>query len=218
MQLKNNKILLVDDNIALRGMLSFSLETAGYGVVEAESREEAILQLKQHSIPVVILDLGMPPNQYTPEEGLAVLNWTVENQPETNVVVLTGQDNESVSYSALKQGAFDFLEKPVTVEMLLVAVKRAYLFYEQTQKLKQQEGIQKVQIEVCLGQGVKETRNQAEQKLVKQVLADTGFNVHEAARRLGLKRENMYYLIKKYHLQREEGLTPLKKGNMNDKL
>jgi len=207
-----NKILLVDDNSALRGMLSFSLETAGYEVFEAESRAEAILQLKQHRIPVVILDMGMPPNQYTPEEGLTVLDWVVINQPETNVIVLTGQESERVSYLALKQGAFDFLEKPVTVEMLLAAIKRAYLFYEQTSKLKQQEGIQKVQIEVCLGQGVKETRNQAEQKLVKQVLSDTGFNVHEAARRLGLKRENMYYLIKKYDLQREEELEPSKKG------
>lgn len=202
--LKNNKILLVDDNIALRGMLCFSLETAGYEVIEAESRTEAILQLKQYSPPVVILDMGMPPHQYTPEEGLAVLDWTIANQPETNVVVLTGQDDESISYLALKKGAFDFLEKPVTVDMLLVAVKRACLFYEQTKRLKQEEGIQKVQIEVSLGQGVKETRNQAEQKLVKQVLADTGFNVHEAARRLGLKRENLYYLIKKYDLQREE--------------
>ena len=200
----------MDDNVALRGMLAFSLETAGYEVIEAASREEAILELKQYSIPVIILDLGMPPNQYTPEEGLAVLDWIVANQPETNVVVLTGQDNESVSYLALKQGAFDFLEKPVTVDALLVAVKRAWLFYDQTKKLKQQEGIQKVQIEVCLGQGVKETRNQAEQKLVKQVLADTGFNVHEAARRLGLKRENLYYLIKKYGLQREEGVEPSK--------
>jgi DNA-binding NtrC family response regulator len=208
--LKNNKILLVDDNDALRGMLGFSLEMMGYDVLEAESRPKAILQLKKHMPPVVILDMGMPPNQYTPEEGLAVLDWIIANKPETNVVVLTGQECESVSYLALKKGAFDFLEKPVTVEMLLVAVKRACLFYDQTQKLKQQEGIQKVQIEVSLGQGVKETRNQAEQKLVKQVLADTEFNVHEAARRLGIKRENMYYLIKKYHLQREEGIVSSK--------
>ena len=201
--MKKNKILLVDDNSALRGMLSFSLETAGYEVIEAESRAEAILQLKQYLPPVVVLDMGMPPNQYTPEEGLAVLDWIITNQPETNVLVLTGQESESVSYLALKKGAFDFLEKPVTVEMLLVAVKRACLFYEQTKKLKQEEGIHKVNIEVSLGQGVKETRNQAEKKLVKQVLADTEFNVHEAARRLGLKRENLYYLIKKYDLQRE---------------
>ncbi|HHS99503.1 MAG TPA: Fis family transcriptional regulator, partial [Thiomicrospira sp.] len=52
-------------------------------------------------------------------------------------------------------------------------------------------------------EGVKSIRNQAEQKLLKQVLADTDFNVHETARRLGIKRENVYYLIKKYSIQRD---------------
>lgn len=200
--MKKNNILLVDDNPALRGMLSFSLELAGYSLVEAESKDEAIECLKNQAICVVLLDMGMPPNQYTPEEGLAVLDWLMVNQPEVKVVVLTGQDYERVSYLALKKGAFDFLEKPVTVEALLASVKRACLFYDQTEKLKQQEGVQTIQVEVFLGQGVKEIRNQAEQKLVKQVLSDTEFNVHETARRLGLKRENVYYLIKKYGIQR----------------
>lgn len=202
--MNTNRVLLVDDNPALRGMLAFSLESEGYEVIEAGSKSEAIILLQKHSIWIVVLDMGMPPNQYTPEEGLAVLNWLMKNQPETKVVVLTGQDSESVSYLALKHGAFDFLEKPVTVDALLVAVKRAGLFYAQTEKLKQEEGVQKVQLEVTLGAGVKGIRNQAEEKLLKQVLADTDFNVHETARRLGLKRENVYYLIKKYSIQRTD--------------
>ena len=202
--MKNTNILLVDDNDALRSMLSFSLEQEGYSVFEAESRESALIILQSQEIRIVLLDMGMPPNQYTPEEGLAVLDWLREHRPDIKVIVLTGQDDESVSYSALKRGAFDFLDKPVTVEALLTAIKRARLFYDQTEKLKEQEGIQTVQLEMSLGQGVKEIRNQAEQKLIKQVLADTRFNVHETARRLGLKRENIYYLIKKYSLQREE--------------
>ena len=202
--MKRYNVLLVDDNPALRGLLGFSLELSGYSIIEAESREEALQCLKSQSVQVVVLDMGMPPNQYSPEEGLAVLDWVTTHQPEVNVLVLTGQEAESISYLALKKGAFDFLEKPVTADALVVAVKRACLFFEQTEKLKQQEGVQKVQIEVTLGQGVKEARNQAEKKLVKQVLVDTGFNVHESARRLGLKRENVYYLIKKYQIQRED--------------
>lgn len=202
--MKNTNILLVDDNDALRSMLSFSLEQEGYPVFEAESRTSALAVLQSQEIRIVLLDMGMPPNQYTPEEGLAVLDWLRVHRPEIKVIVLTGQDDEGVSYSALKRGAFDFLEKPVTVEALLTAIKRARLFYDQIEKLKAQEGIQTVQLEMSLGHGVKEIRNQAEQKLIKQVLADTGFNVHETARRLGLKRENIYYLIKKYGLQREE--------------
>lgn len=209
--MKKTTLLLVDDNHALRSMLAFSLELAGYPVFEAESRLEALEILQSQDIHIVLLDMGMPPHQYTPEEGLAVLDWLSENLPEVKVLVLTGQEEENVSYLALKKGAFDFLAKPVSVDMLLAAIKRARLFSQQREKLKQEEGIQTVQIEMSLGQGVKEIRNQAEQKLIKQVLSDTQFNVHETARRLGLKRENVYYLIKKYGLQRADTTFSIEK-------
>ena len=196
-------ILLVDDDPALRGMLGFSLETEGYDVSEAESREDAIKHLQQSEFNIVLLDMGMPPAEHSPDEGIAVLNWLSDNQPQVKTIVLTGQQADSTSYLALKNGAFDYLEKPVTVEGLLQSVKRALLFYEQEEKLKEQEGVHKVQVEATLGSGVKQVRNSAEEKLVRRVLAETQFNVHETARRLGLKRENVYYLIKKYSLERD---------------
>jgi len=202
--LNNSAILLVDDDPALRGMLGFSLESQGFVVTEAESRAEAIDCLSNTHFPVVLLDMGMPPNEHTPEEGVGVLQWLASNQPQTKTLVLTGQNAESTSYIALKYGAFDFLEKPIATESMFQAVKRALLFYEQEAIRKEKEGVQKVQIEAQLGEGVKPIRNLAEEKLVRQVLAETGFNVHESARRLGLKRENVYYLIKKYGLQRDE--------------
>ena len=198
-----NKLLLVDDDPALRGMLGFSLESEGYGVIEADSRCQAIDMLSDGDIQVVILDMGMPPAEHTLEEGLAVLDWLNDNLPQVKTIVLTGQNAESSSYVALKHGAFDFLEKPVGNGQMLSAVKRALLFYQQEQKLKETEGVHKVQIDALLGEGVKSVRNSAEEKLVRRVLAETRFNVHESARRLGLKRENIYYLIKKYSIERE---------------
>ncbi|MEA1988599.1 MAG: response regulator [Pseudomonadota bacterium] len=195
-------VLIVDDDPALRGMLGFSLELAGYQVTEVSSRVEAIKALQSDSFQVILLDMGMPPHEFTPQEGLAVLEWVRVKYALVKVVVLTGQDAEATSYLALKHGAFDFLEKPISAEAVLAAVKRAILFYQQAVKLKQQEGVQQLQVDVTLGDGVKAIRNQAEEKLVRQVLADTKFNVHETARRLGLKRENVYYLIKKYGLER----------------
>jgi len=200
--LNNKQVLLVDDDPALRSMLGFSLELEGYVVSEAESRVQALAVLSKQNFAVVLLDMGMPPNEHTPEEGVAVLEWMQNNQSHVKILVLTGQNAESTSYTALKHGAFDFLEKPITSSNLLLAVKRATLFYEQEQKLREHEGFHRVQINTNLGDGVKQVRNNAEEKLVRQVLSDTGFNVHEAARRLGLKRENMYYLIKKYDIQR----------------
>ncbi|WP_373019522.1 response regulator [Thiomicrorhabdus sp.] len=197
------QILIVDDDPAIRGMVSFLLETKGYVITEACSRKEAIESLKEATPQVVILDMGMPPNEHTADEGLAVLDWLSSYQPQVKTLVLTGQDMQTTSYLALKQGAFDFLEKPISQDALLFSVQRAFLFYDQAQKLKEQEGVQKVEIDAFVGEGVKSIRNQAEEKLLKQVLAETQFNVHETARRLGIKRENVYYLIKKYGLQRD---------------
>lgn len=197
------KLLLVDDDPALRGMLAFSLELNKFKVDQAESRRDAIKILQENSYPLVLLDMGMPPSEHTPEEGLAVLDWIKLNKPQTKVLVLTGQKAESTCYLALKHGAFDFLSKPVSNEQMLQSVKRAVLFYIQENKLKEKEGVQKVQIQAQLGSGVKTIRNTAEEKLVRSVLADTNFNVHETARRLGLKRENVCYLIKKYSIQRD---------------
>lgn len=196
-------LLVVDDDAALRSMVAFGLEFEGYNIMEASSRKEALSLLSAQPFQIVILDMGMPPHEHAPDEGLAVLKWLEDNQPQIKTIVLTGQNAESTSYLALKQGAFDFLEKPIGSRALLQAVQRAVLFYGQAQKLKEQEGVQKVEIEATLGDGVKSIRNQAEEKLLKQVLADTDFNVHETARRLGIKRENVYYLIKKYQLQRD---------------
>lgn len=145
--------LIVDDDPALRSMLGFSLETEGYSVLEAASREQAIARLSENDIQVVILDMGMPPSEHTPDEGLAVLDWLNDYAPQIKTIVLTGQNFESTSYLALKHGAFDFLEKPVDSQRLLPAVKRGGLFYAQEQKLKHQEGLHKVSIDVSLGEG-----------------------------------------------------------------
>lgn len=197
------QVLIVDDDLALRGMLALTLEQKGYSVQEAASSDQAVEQLKQHKVDVVLLDMGMPPNEHTSEEGLKVLNWCSESSYLAKVIVLTGQDAEATSYQAIKFGAFDFLSKPVSNEKLFHSIERASLFLAQSQKLKEQEGVQKVELDLQMGDGVKNARNAAELKLLKQVLKDTQFNVHEVARRLGLKRENVYYLINKYGINRD---------------
>jgi len=198
-----SKILIVDDDLSLRGLLALTLESAGYATFEAASADDAIASFKQQTFSVVILDMGMPPHEHSPEEGLRVLDWISQSGIVVKVIVLTGQEANSASYLAIKHGAFDFLEKPISESMLVSAVERAELFMKQAEKLKEQEGVQKVELDLLMGEGVKNARNAAELKLVKQVLVDTNFNVHEVARRLGLKRENVYYLINKYGIERD---------------
>ena len=61
------KILIVDDDPALRSMLGFSLENAEYKVYEANSRKEAIECFMANSVHVALLDMGMPPSEHTPD-------------------------------------------------------------------------------------------------------------------------------------------------------
>ncbi len=204
MQKTPQKILVVDDDIALRGMLTMSLEFENFEVTEASSAVEAIAILRSyHDDFLVVLDMGMPPNEHLPTEGIRVLDWITESAADVKVVVLTGQEADSTSYQAILHGAFDFLEKPVEFPVLLNALKRAILFNKQVLKIETQENIRKLSFDVEIGDGVKNVRNAAELKLLQRVLKETNFNVHETARRLGLKRENVYYLIKKYGIERD---------------
>lgn len=200
--MKNHPLLIIDDDPAIRGMLSMTLAQAGYEVAESHSAQDAIEQIQNQAFQVVLLDMGMPPNEHGLEEGISVLNYISGNQINAKVIVLTGQNAEQASYSAIRHGAFDFLSKPVAPEALLQSIKRAELFWNQSAEIKDREGVQKIELDLPLAEGVKAARNSAEEKLLKQVLKDTDFNVHEVARRLNLKRENVYYLIKKYGIER----------------
>ncbi|MDG4811705.1 response regulator [Hydrogenovibrio sp. 3SP14C1] len=195
-------VLLVDDDQSLRAMLSFSLKGSGYTVYEANSTVDAIALLKEQVVDVMILDMGMPPNEHAATEGLRLLEWVSDQMLNTKIIVLTGQSADETSYLSIKYGAFDFLTKPVEYDVLKRSIDRALLFLKQSQKLKEQEGVQKVELDLEMGNGVKAARNAAELKILKQVLSDTEFNIHEVARRLGLKRENVYYLINKYGIER----------------
>ena len=195
-------ILVVDDDMALRGMLTMALELQGHTVHEAENRESAIAALRQHAFDLILLDMGMPPHEHDLDEGLAVLDWLQMHPRSVKVIVLTGQDAERAAYAAVKAGAFDYLQKPVSTEMLEHALKRAQLFLDNERRLREQEQVQSVNLNVPLGQGVKPVRNRAEEQLLRHVLEETGFNIHETARRLNLNRENVYYLLKKYGITR----------------
>lgn len=65
------------------------------------------------------------------------------------------------------------------------------------------DGLTRLQINARITDGLKAVREDAEEKLVRQVLKDTGFNVYQSAARLGLKRESIYYFLKKFGISRD---------------
>jgi transcriptional regulator with GAF, ATPase, and Fis domain len=66
------------------------------------------------------------------------------------------------------------------------------------------EGLTRLQINARICDGLKAVREDAEERLVRQVLKETGFNVYQSAARLGLKRESIYYFLKKFGINRQD--------------
>lgn len=197
-------ILLVEDDVALRRSLKNSLEMHGFTILEAESKVEAMecLNNTEAKIGVMILDLGLPPMQHTTDEGLATIKAAIAESFTTKIIVLTGQDEEQSALDAIREGAFDFLSKPSAFKEILSAVHRAFLFYHKEQDMTA-EGMSRLQISTKVSGGLKAVREEAEEKLVRQVLKNSGFNVYQSAAKLGIKRESIYYFMKKFGISRD---------------
>ena len=197
-------ILLVEDDSALRGVLCNVLEIQGFKVKETGSKKGAmqILNGDSNIIHVMILDLGLPPKAHTTEEGLNVIKETTAAMHATKIVVLTGQDEEKSALEAIREGAFDFLSKPATSEDILSAVNRAILFHSKEKDLSD-DGMARLEFNAKVADGLKAVREDAEEKLVRQVLKETGFNIYRSAEKLGIKRESIYYFMKKFGINRD---------------
>lgn len=121
-------LLIVEDNPGIQKQLKWSFD--GYQVHLAGDRETAIKQLKRHNIPVVTLDLGLPPDPANASEGLAALKEMLKLAPHTKVIVVTGNDDRQNALEAISYGAYDFYQKPIEPDVLGLIIDRAYQLYE----------------------------------------------------------------------------------------
>jgi DNA-binding NtrC family response regulator len=113
-------ILLVEDKDSLRAMLRHALEAHGHSVIEARDEPEAIRALRTTRPGVVLSDLRLPEG-----DGFGVLRAAKELDPELPVVVMTAYSTIQDAVKAIKEGALDFLAKPVDPDHLLLMVERA---------------------------------------------------------------------------------------------
>ena len=113
-------VLLVEDKDSLRTMLRHALEAQGHAVVEARDEPEAVEQLRRARPAVVLTDLKLPAG-----DGFGVLKAARELDPELPVVVMTAFGSIQDAVRAMREGAMDFLAKPVDPDHLLLMVERA---------------------------------------------------------------------------------------------
>ncbi|HVS74638.1 MAG TPA: response regulator, partial [Candidatus Acidoferrales bacterium] len=113
-------LLLVEDKSELRAMLRKALERAGYAVEEAADGSTAIQKVRARRYLLVLTDLKLPG-----ASGLDVLHESKQADPTTPVILLTAFGSIEEAVTAMKDGAYDFLQKPVDLEHLRLLVQRA---------------------------------------------------------------------------------------------
>jgi signal transduction histidine kinase len=115
-----NKILLVDDEQDIRAVLNLSLSDLGYDVLEAENGAEALRIFKTARPPIVMADIKMPGM-----DGIELLQKVKNENPDTEVIMITGHGDMDLAIKSLKYQATDFITKPINIDVLEIALQRA---------------------------------------------------------------------------------------------
>ena len=119
------KLLIVDDSSEIRKQLKWGLNKT-YRILLAESVDEALKIFQQQRPQVVTLDLGLPPDIDGASEGLRCLQAMLHHQPETKVIVLSGNEDHANALAAVDLGAYDFYHKPIDLAELKIILSRAF--------------------------------------------------------------------------------------------
>ena len=115
-----SKLLLIDDEEGIRKVFSISLKSDGYDVATAASGQQGIDLFQKEFFPIVLTDIKMPGM-----DGIEVLRRIKEINPEVEVIVITGHGDMESAIQSLHLGASDFITKPVSDQLLSIALERA---------------------------------------------------------------------------------------------
>jgi two-component system response regulator RegA len=170
-------MLLVDDDEVFRERLARALRERGQEVVTAADGDEAVRAAGRGRLAAAVVDLRMPGMT-----GTELVPHLLKLQPELRVVVLTGYGSIASAVEAMRLGAHNYVSKPADADDVLAAV---------TGEARRPE--------TAPGEATPPpTLARAEWEHIQRVLGDTGGNVSESARRLGITRRTLQLKLKKY--------------------
>ena len=113
-------ILVVDDEENIRDLLQDILEDEGYYVKTADSITTAKDRLNEEDFDIVFLDVWLPDG-----EGIDLIPYIKKLNPVTKIIMISGHANIPIAVKAIKEGAFDFLEKPISTETIFAVIEKA---------------------------------------------------------------------------------------------
>ena len=154
-------ILLIEDELQLRANLQILLQSAGYQVTTAANGAEGLQQLREQPFDLVITDLVMPG-----VDGFQVMDDLRDHSPETVVVGMTGYVSTESAIQALRKGAYDYLTKPLDVDLMYSVVARAM------EKVRLQKDLQRSLAEVqAREEQLLKAHNELEQRVEERTAA-----------------------------------------------
>ncbi|MGI3209585.1 sigma-54-dependent transcriptional regulator [Roseovarius tibetensis] len=116
-----NDILIVDDERDIRELISDILEDEGYVTRRAGDSDAAMSEIAAEPPGLLILDIWLKDSQM---DGIDILKTVKRDYPDVPVVIISGHGNIEIAVAAIKQGAYDFIEKPFNIDQLMVVIRR----------------------------------------------------------------------------------------------
>jgi len=115
-------ILIVDDEADIRNLISDILGDEGFATRTAHDADSAMAKINARAPALLILDIWL---QGSRMDGIEILRTVKRDNPDMPVVIISGHGNIEIAVAAIKQGAYDFIEKPFNIDQLMVVVRRA---------------------------------------------------------------------------------------------
>ncbi|MDD5056893.1 MAG: response regulator [Sideroxydans sp.] len=202
-------ILVVDDEVGIRELLSEILFDEGYQVHLAESAEQARNFRKHHTPDLVLLDIWMPDT-----DGLTLLKeWVAQDQLTMPVIMMSGHGTIETALEAIRIGASDFLEKPIALQKLLATVTKAIVQGVPTVMVQTPEVPVNVAVEANYSQNslpldlpLREAREHFDSLYFNYQMQKENGNITRIAEKAGIERTHLYRKLKQL------GIKPIKKG------
>ena len=172
-------LLLAEDDAAFARTLRRSFERRGYRVLHASSADEVETLLQPELPHYAVMDLKLAGNS----SGLSCVQLLHAKNPEALIVVLTGYASIATAVEAIKLGACHYLAKPSNTDDIEAAFSRV-------------EGTTEVDLPMATT-----SIKTLEWEKIHETLAETGFNISETARRLGMHRRTLARKLDKHHVR-----------------
>ena len=117
-----SSILIVDDEKDIRELIGDILKDEGYAIRLAANSDDCMAEINADPPSLMILDIWLKDSRM---DGIDILKSVKRDNPDIPVVIISGHGNIEIAVAAIKQGAYDFIEKPFNIDQLMVVVSRA---------------------------------------------------------------------------------------------